>query len=149
MSRRALWFLPALFVGCVVEVGPPTPLPAGDLDVFAASVQPVLAVRCGDPTCHGRVDRPLEIYSAGRHRSDPTRVFLEEALTADELADNARNVAAFTLDVASAEECAVLRKPLALAAGGMWHGGGEIFPSRDDREYRAVLAWLTALQVPE
>lgn len=149
MRQRALWLMPALFVGCVVEAGSPTPLPEGDLEVFAASVQPVLAVRCGDPTCHGRVDRPLEIYSAGRHRSDPTRVFLEEAISSDEIADNARNVAAFTLDTTSAEECAVLRKPLARAAGGVWHGGGEIFPSRDDREYRAVLAWLTSLRVPE
>lgn len=150
MTRSlVLWLFPLLLVGCVVEAGPPTPLPQGDLDAFAANVQPIMASRCSDPTCHGRVDRPLEIYSIGRHRSDPTRVFVEETLTADELADNARNVAVFMLEAASVDECAVLVKPLARAAGGSWHGGGEIFPSRDDREYRAVRAWLGALRVPE
>ncbi len=150
MSRaRALTLFTAVLTGCVVDVGPPVPLPQGDVDAFRATVQPILALRCGDPTCHGRTDRPLEIYSAGRHRSDPSRVFLEEEVSAEEVAANARNVAAFALDAASPDQCAVLTKPLARAAGGQWHGGGEIFPSRDDREYRAVLAWLDNLRAAE
>lgn len=135
--------------GCVVDAGPPVPLPEGDLELFASTVHPVLAAHCGDPSCHGRSDRPLEVYSTGQHRSDPARVFLEEPISQDEVVRNARNVAAFALDATSPDECAVLRKPLARAAGGEWHEGGEIFPSRDDRDYRAVRAWLSSLRAPE
>ncbi len=133
---------------CVVEPPPDEPVPAGDLEAFALTVQPVLDARCADPTCHGRSDRPLTLFSPGRYRLDPARTFLVEALAPAELEANARVLAAFALDPPLADDvdaCLVLRKPLALTAGGCEHGGGEIFPGRDDREYRALRAWLSEL----
>jgi hypothetical protein len=151
-AAAALAALAALASACVVDLPPPEPLPEGDVTEFARTVQPVLDLRCADPSCHARADRPLALYSKGRHRRDPARTFLDEPLDAEELAANARAVAAFALEIApedGPDGCLVLRKPLALAAGGCGHAGGEIFSSRDDREYRAVRAWLAALAFPD
>jgi hypothetical protein len=128
----------------VVEPAP-EPIPEGDLARFAADVQPILDHRCATPSCHGRPDRALSIYSSGRYRSDPARTFLSEPLTADELAANVRGVAAFTLDVDRLDDVLVVRKPLAIEQGGCWHAGGEIFGSVEDRDLRALRAWLAPL----
>lgn len=141
-----------LLASCIVDVPSPQPIPAGDFEAFAGTVQPVLDARCASPTCHGQPDRPLAIFSAGQYRRDPARTFLEESLDPGEQAANARQVAAFVLDVLaggwSVDDCLMLRKPLALAQGGCSHKGGEIFRSRDDREYRALRTWLTGLVDP-
>jgi hypothetical protein len=136
-----------LVASCALEPPPDEAVPVGDPDAFAREVQPVLDARCADPTCHGRPERPLAIYSPGRHRQDPARTFLVEPLTPEELEVNARVLAAFALEVEDGvDSCLVLRKPLARAAGGCEHAGGEVFPGRDDREYRALRAWLAALR---
>lgn len=36
----------------------------------------------------------------------------------------------------------LLTKPLAVAAGGVQHGGGEFFPSTSDPDYQAILEWI-------
>lgn len=133
----------ALLAACLSEPAS-EPVPEGDLESFAATVQPVLAARCAEPTCHGRDDRPLAVYATRRFRADPERVFLEEPIDAAELEANARNVAAFMIGN-RADDCLVLRKPLAASEGGARHVGGEIFTTRDDREYRALRAWLLSL----
>lgn len=143
-ATSSTWLLATwLLASCVSEPAPES-LPEGDLTQFAASVQPVLAARCADPTCHGRDDRPLAVYATRRFRMEPERVFLEEPIDADEIAANARSVASFMIG-SRADDCPVLRKPLAESEGGAHHLGGEIFTTRDDREYRALRAWLSSL----
>ena len=138
------WSLATCLLASCVSEPASEPLPQGDLTQFSASVQPVLAARCADPTCHGRDDRPLAVYATRRFRMDPDRVFLEEPIDAEETAANARSVASFMID-SGADDCLVLRKPLAETEGGAHHLGGEIFSTRDDREYRALRAWLESL----
>ncbi|MCC6995555.1 MAG: hypothetical protein IT370_13175 [Deltaproteobacteria bacterium] len=134
--------------GCA-PTPPDLPLPAVDLASFASEVQPILERRCGSPSCHGRVERPLALYGSGSYRADPTRRFLLEPLTPDELAANARSVAVFVLEprerAAALGESLVLCKPLALAAGGCGHQGGVQWLSPRDREYRQLASWLEAL----
>lgn len=36
----------------------------------------------------------------------------------------------------------LLKKPLAVAAGGTLHGGGEFFSSTADPDYQAILTWI-------
>jgi hypothetical protein len=36
----------------------------------------------------------------------------------------------------------LLTKPLAVAAGGTMHAGGEFFPSTSDPDYQAILKWI-------
>jgi hypothetical protein len=139
----------AVVVAACVSQPAREPLPAGDPEAFAAAVQPVLDARCSDPSCHGRPERPLSIYSPLRYRMDPARRFLSEPLTAAELLANQRSVEAFALASREAGQaasaCLVACKPLAAAAGGCGHDGGAIFASRDDREYRALEGWLATL----
>ncbi len=152
LALRALALALAL-AACAVEPGPPRGLPEGDLGVFAAEAQPVLDRHCADPGCHGRPERPFAIYSPGRHRADPERRFLAEPLSEAELAANARTVAAFALEPllagAPVDDCLVLRKPLALGAGGCGHEGGASFRGTDDRDYRALRSFLVTLRLPE
>ena len=84
----------AIVAGCALEPPPPVPLPVGDAAVFVAQAEPVLERHCADATCHADADRAFALYSPGRRRADPERQFLHEPLTADELAANARAVAA-------------------------------------------------------
>ena len=148
---RAAVATTALALAACVELPPPEAVPAPDLATFAADVQPVLDARCATPSCHGRPERPLTVFSPRRYRRDPARRFLDEPLAADELAANAASVASFGFTIGSdgLEDSLVLRKPLALAAGGARHQGGEIFVSRADREYRALYRWMSALAPPE
>jgi len=152
MSRAWLAAI-ALGAGCALDVPPPRPLPAGDLAMFAARAQPVLDRACATAGCHGRAERPLALYSPGNRRLDPARTFLIEPLTAAELLANARAIDAFALEPLRDElpihDCLVLRKPLAVSAGGAGHEGGELFPSRDDRDYQALYAYLATLALPE
>jgi hypothetical protein len=149
--RGAVWLLG--LAACAVDPPDALPLPAGDLAVFATEAQPVLDRSCADGTCHGRADRPFAIYSPGRRRADPARTFLDEPLTDEELAANARSVDALALDPLLDGEpidaCRVLCKPLAVAAGGCGHVGGAIFDGRDDRGYRGVRAYLETLVMRE
>lgn len=137
---------------CAVDPPAPVPMPDGDLAVFAAEAQPVLDRACADPGCHGNAERPLALYSPGRRRADPVRTFLDEPLDDAELLANARAVAAFALDPmldgAPLDECLVLRKPLAVAAGGAGHEGGAVFDGRDDDGYLGLRAFLTTLVIP-
>jgi hypothetical protein len=139
--------------GCALDVPPPLALPAGDVVVFAQRTQPVLDRACASAGCHGRIERPLALYSPGHRRSDPARTFLNESLSDSELLANARAIDAFALeplrDSLPIHDCLVLRKPLALAYGGAGHEGGELFPSPDDRDYQAVQAYLETLVLPE
>ncbi len=147
-ALRALvggWALAA----CALEPPPPLPLPVGDEAVFAAAAQPALDRRCAEPSCHADAARPLAIYSAGRRRADPARLHLVEPLTAEELGANARALAALALEPlvggAAIDECLVLCKPLAVAAGGCGHVVGQVFATTDERDYQGLRAYLETL----
>lgn len=124
------------------------PLAVGPLDVFAREVEPVLEDRCAQGGCHGRADRPFSLYAPGQLRADPRRLHLAEPLTEGELATNARRVAALAVP-GTPDESPALRKPLALAAGGAYHGGGDVFVDRTDPGYRVLRSWLLSCDEAE
>jgi hypothetical protein len=123
------------FVTSSVVVGP--------LDRFSASIEPALELRCAQGGCHGRADRPFTLYAPGAYRMDPSRTNLAEPLTDAEVATNALRVAALASS-GDPEGSIVLRKPLAIAAGGLHHGGGDVFLDRTDRDYLALREWLAS-----
>ncbi|MBI2895090.1 MAG: hypothetical protein HYY06_16155 [Deltaproteobacteria bacterium] len=142
----------AALVGCIGTDDGTVAIPVLDPLVFREDVQPILATRCGNPTCHGRADRPFSIYSAGAYRADPARTFLDEPLTPEELAQNYIGACGFALELESTSpsSCELLQKPLAIDAGGMGHLGGDVWIDERDREYRTVEAWVRApLDPPE
>jgi hypothetical protein len=128
------WALLAL-AGCAPAPGYDS-LPPADYARFVAAVQPVLAARCANPTCHGRPDRPLEVFAPHLHRLDARRLFLDEPLTDEELRRNYDRARAFVAD-----ECLLLTKPL---AGGARHGGGAQFADEEEAEWRTLRDWVEA-----
>jgi hypothetical protein len=148
--RRDAWRIAlaaGLLAGAACE-GPglaSTPLAVGPLDDFAHEVEPVLEARCAQGGCHGRADRPFSLYAPGQLRADPRRTHLAEPLTEGEVAVNARRIAALAVP-GSTDDSPALRKPLALSAGGSYHGGGDVFVDRTDPGYRALRSWLLACE---
>lgn len=127
--------------GCV---GPPlegTPIEIGSLARFESDVEPHLEARCAPGGCHGRAERPLALYAPGQWRRDPARTHLDEPLDALELERNARALAALGVGCAP-DDSPALTKPLAVAAGGVWHGGGDVLLDPTDRAYVAIRGWL-------
>lgn len=122
-------------------------VPLLDRATFARDVQPVLAARCANPTCHGRPERGLSIYAPLEWRRDPSRTFVSEALTQEELDHNYAASCALA-SVPSPDENALLaRKPLG-ATVGVYHGGGVVFDGPTDEAYRTIIRWIARGEGP-
>lgn len=149
MSVARLWPIIAALAlaGCVGPVGDVEELELASLEIFADEVEADLELRCASGGCHGNADRPLSLYAPGAYRADTTRTFLDEPLSAWEVRQNARRVSAFAHGH-GAWDSLVVQKPLSESAGGVWHGGGEIYAEVDDLGCRALVRWLE-MRVPE
>jgi hypothetical protein len=114
----------------------------GGEQAFRERAAPILERRCLSPICHGVrpgaeaagevVDRAfllVDVDGAGRI-ADPAAAY--------------RTVRQRVNSVERAEFSSLLRKPLALAAGGIAHQGGHQFPGKDDADFQALLAWAAS-----
>jgi hypothetical protein len=128
--------------GCIGTPEGTTQVPVLDYELFVSDVQVIFVERCGNPACHGRPERPFSVFGPEWYRADPSRTFLDEPLTDAEVLANYERACAFSLGISDPTDCLLLRKPLALAAGGVGHLGGEVWSDRDDTEARVVEAWL-------
>jgi hypothetical protein len=90
---------------------------------FSDAVQPVLAA-CSAGSCHGAPQSDFYI-SCGANERQRAFNFSQARAFVDEPVDNTQ----------------ILQVPLAVAAGGNFHTGGEHFASREDAGYLAVRAW--------
>lgn len=140
MSARPIALLAAL-AACVQNA--PADLTPLDRAAFAEHVQPVLALRCASPACHGSDRRRLRVYAPGFFRLDPTRVHRDEPITPEELAANERSASAFARDVPAAAESLLVTKPL----GYVNHLGGRVLTESDDDQW-TLLAWLRSGGLP-
>jgi hypothetical protein len=115
-------------------------------------VYPVLIRDCGFPTCHGSEERMFRIYGPGRARlSDDLRAF--EMVTGDELSLSL-SMALSMIDAEHPERSLLLKKPLALEAGGTAHGGIDdfgrnVYRTTQDEGYEIIQAWVLAEPEPE
>ncbi len=112
-----------------------------DRQTFEQQVQSTLGEHCGNPSCHGRPDRPLSIYSPLRWRADPSRTFIDEPLTIEEQDHNYVVSCVMATEGTTARETLLATKPLADLVG-VFHGGGPVFSSRTDRDYRTLVSWV-------
>ncbi len=102
----------------------PAPYAAhAEYDNFVSNVQPILE-RCSNGSCHGAPQADFYITCGDDD---------------DQLAFNFAQTWAF-VDT-PVEESQILQVPLAVAAGGLAHTGGDQFDSRSDADYEAVMAW--------
>ncbi len=130
------------WLGCIGTPEGTTTVPVLDYETYAQDVQPIFVERCGNPTCHGRPERPFSVYGPERYRVDPARTFLDEPLSEHELLANYESACAFSLRATDPTTCLLLSKPLAVHAGGAGHLGGDVWVDRDELEYRIVEDWL-------
>lgn len=110
----------------------------GGRDGFESDVAPILERRCASPVCHGVRSPSPEGETVDRAR------FYVDVDARGRLTDLDAAYAtakAHLNTVERPEYSRLLRKPLALEAGGSPHEGGHPFPSRDHVDYRTLLAW--------
>ncbi len=144
LPSAALAILAPLACACVAPA-PETNPPPVDACAFELEVYPVLARDCGFPACHGSDERALQIFAPGRTRLDPSTPQLATA-TPEEIAltfDRARSLLGGARTV---EESLLLRKPLAIDAGGAGHmgrdeAGRDVYRSTDAPGYQVLEAW--------
>lgn len=131
----------ALLTGCGAPEGDDRDVRWLDDDVFAADVQTILADGCGNPSCHGRADRPFSVYSPGHWRENVDDTYLPGPISARELEHNYTVSCVLVSEADVPEESLLLRKTLGEAAG-VYHGGGAIFEDTTERDYRTLLQWV-------
>lgn len=131
-----------VLVGGCIEPGDSQPFPGADFDRFADEIQPLLIGRCGNPSCHGAVERPLEVYATHFHRLDGEDVYLDTPLSDEEVWLNYVRATSFIVDLQDAHRSLLLLKPLAVESGGAAHAGGAQFADADGREYALLLEWI-------
>ncbi|MCX5746261.1 MAG: hypothetical protein NT062_27605, partial [Proteobacteria bacterium] len=136
-----------LLMGCV-EAEAPLEIPAADPIAFRTTVYPILLADCGFPACHGDARRFFSVFGPGRTRLDPMSAPYDPA-TPDELAQSYTRARSMLLAPTGVRRSPLLRKPLAVAAGGAGHGGADawganLYASKDDPRFRALFFWATA-----
>jgi hypothetical protein len=123
--------------GCDADAGGVDAWPRfGGLDAFEEQAQPVLSLRCANPSCHGRPERPLALFAVHRHRLDPADTFVDEPLTEEELRRNFLQTTAFLLDVTEPGESLLLVKPRSE------HAGVIVFGDVADYDHVRLREWI-------
>jgi hypothetical protein len=121
-----------------------------DFKLFQREVYPVLLRDCGFPACHGAKERFFRVWGPGRSRL-PTDKGLPEAFdlpTGDELSATYA-LAQSMIDGEHPSKSLLLRKPLAVAAGGAGHlgvdgYGRDIYRTQEDAGFLALARWVYA-----
>ena len=148
MGWHWLWAGLALAaVSC--EMPPPDAQPPRrDFSEFHNTIYPVLLRDCSFAACHGDAGRFFRVWGPGRTRL-PGKTSTPEAFdlpTGDELSATYSLSLAF-IDANDAAQSDLLRKPLAIEAGGAAHGGIDaygrnVYRTVQDSGFAALAAWV-------
>jgi hypothetical protein len=119
-----------------------------DYAQFKADVHPHLLRDCGFHACHGSTDRFFRVWGVGRVRLDPMLRELSPPTTNAEL-DYSVQMAYSMIDFDNPSQSLLLRKPLAVEAGGAGHEGADkygrnVYRSVNDEGYLALARWVVA-----
>jgi hypothetical protein len=144
---RALVASLALVAGCGAPDGD-VAVPEADAEAFAEVAYPILLANCAFPVCHGAPDRPFRVVGPGRTRLSPDSA-PEDPATAEELALSYARARSMLVGPDGVRRAPLLRKPLAIAAGGAGHEGDDpwgqaIFGTKKDPRFVALFRWATA-----
>jgi hypothetical protein len=146
-----LWIaLYALYALCACAEEPESPVAARrDFQQFQREVYPVLLRDCGFPACHGAPERFFRVWGPGRNRLTGSSGIPPDAFdipTGDELS-NSFELAKSMIDERDRKGSMLLRKPLAVAAGGSGHlgvdnYGRDIYRTPSDTGYVTIARWV-------
>lgn len=122
-------------------------IPDADTQQFVDDAYPILLADCGYPTCHGSAERFFQIYGPGRTRLDPmTDAYAP--VTAQELALSYTRARSMLISPEGPRRAPLLRKPLAVSAGGAKHEGDDpwgnaIYATKRDPRWERLFFWAT------
>lgn len=130
--------------GCGVPEDEVT-IPDTDPAVFRDTVYPILLSDCGFTGCHGNPSHAFAVFGTARARLSYD-TDLDAPVTAEELAVSYTRARSMLLSPDGINRAPLLRKPLALDAGGVGHKGTDawgnaLFLSKDDPRFQALVAW--------
>lgn len=148
MSKHAWLVLALLFTGCADAIDKPVEAKRM-FAPFASEVYPVLLRDCGFPACHGAPERFLRVYGPGRVRlpnDDGTFPEPFDTATVDEQ-NQTFKLALSMIDENAKGDSLILRKPLAVEAGGYGHLGADgygrnVYRTTQDGGYVAIARWV-------
>jgi hypothetical protein len=119
--------------------------PRRDFMAFQSDVMPVLLRDCAFSTCHGAPERFFRVWGPGRTRLNPlTRAF--DIMTGDEASLNLQHAVSM-IDNTNPSRSLLLRKPLAMEAGGAGHLGADkfgrnVYRTVNDDGYLKLSRWV-------
>lgn len=133
--------------GCAEEQE--KPVPARRMFTSFRDVYPVLLRDCGFPECHGAPKRFFRVYGPGRTRlmnDDGTLPEPFDLATADEQ-ELTFQLALSMINENSINDSLLLRKPLAVEAGGYGHlavdpYGRDVYRTTQDTGYVTLARWV-------
>jgi hypothetical protein len=116
---------------------------------FQDEVYPVLIRDCGFDTCHGAPERTFRVWGPGRVRIPNAMGILPDAFddpTGDEISTT-HSLAQAMIDARAPGRSLLLRKPLAVEAGGAGHlgvdqWGRDVYRTTEDHGYQVLLSWV-------
>jgi len=128
-------------------------IPDADTRRFLEDVYPVLLTNCGFPACHGNAARFFVVYGPGRARLDAATDIMAD-VTAAELALSYTRARSMLIAPGGPTSSLLLRKPLAVSAGGAAHAGDDawgsaVIQSKRDPRYEALFFWASGLRSDE
>lgn len=143
-TTSMLLMVALLFGACIDTNAPGEPLVEVDEQVFERDIYPILLRDCATPACHGALERFFRVVGPGRVRLSAKTGPLDAATEAEMVLTLTR--ARSMLGHGDPERSLLLRKPLALAAGGAAHEGHDdfgrnVYRSQRDPSYAALLRW--------
>jgi hypothetical protein len=138
--------LTGLLLAC--QRGPGLEQGKRDYLMFKTEVHPVLLRDCGFHACHGSSDRFFRVWGIGRVRLDPLSREFSPDTTNNEL-DYSKQLAESMIDFSNPSRSLLLRKPLAVEAGGAGHFGSDkfgrnVYRTVNDEGYLTLTRWVVA-----
>ncbi|HEX3597431.1 MAG TPA: hypothetical protein VHU80_20125, partial [Polyangiaceae bacterium] len=111
-------------LGTDQDFDPNTDPATPDYQIFASRVNPVLGSTCAAGNCHGSPTNSMYLTCG----TSPEQTRWNYFAAGDYVSSDP-------------EASELLRRTVALSAGGTYHEGGTLFQSMDDAGYQAILAW--------
>lgn len=137
-----------LLVSACADEAEPITLVAADRDRFATEAYPVLLRDCAFAACHGTAERFFAVYGPGRTRLEADTPPYDPATQAEVELSYQRTLSMLS-DPDGPRGSPLLRKPLAVSAGGQAHGGEDawgnnVYSSKQDLGFRTLFFWATS-----
>ncbi len=136
-------------MACAPVNDPVRAVASPDFDWFVCQVHPKLQAHCSMGACHGNEAMIFRVHSPGVLRENmPDGGVVTSAyrdgnpLTREELTTDYNSLRTL-IDPNNVAGSPPLRKPLAQAYGGGWHGGGVIYADTNDLTYYGIMQWMS------